>query len=449
MTQTSSPLAVVAVGGNSLILDEGRRSVPDQYAAAVETCRHIADMLALGWRVVLTHGNGPQVGFILRRSELARHELHEVPLDACGADTQGAIGYMFQRALRNEIERRARAGAWPHPPVSPVTLVTQTLVDMDDPAFQNPSKPIGSFMDAATARARAEQEGWRVVEDAGRGWRRVVPSPRPLRIVELDAIGALVRQGFLVICAGGGGVPVARHADGSLIGLDAVIDKDLASAALAAALQADLFLISTAVEKVALDYNTPRQRWLERMTAGEAQEYARQGHFQRGSMGPKSRPCWSISTGIRAARRSSPTRPISPARCRARPALASPGKGAPPHGTIRSASNTMIQTTPINNVKTASTTPGKDEEVRWEVIAIVGWAEAEVMRSKLDSFHIPCILQREAAGTALGITIGTLGEVRVMVPEQLVQEALDLLNDNDEGEGEGDVDVDVDVDDKV
>ena len=282
-------LAVIAVGGNSLILDEHHRTVPDQYAATVETCRHLADMITMGWRIVLTHGNGPQVGFILRRSELSRHELHEVPLDYCGADTQGAIGYMFQRALRNEINARLRTGAWPQdaPPVSPVTIVTQTLVDASDPAFQNPSKPIGSFMDEATAKTRAEREGWHIVEDAGRGWRRVVPSPLPRETIERDAIRALIDQGFLVICSGGGGVPVVREPDGSLKGVEAVIDKDLAGATLAASLRADLFLISTAVEKVALNYNKPDQRWLERLTVTEAQEYLRQGHFLKGSMAPK------------------------------------------------------------------------------------------------------------------------------------------------------------------
>ena len=287
MQSVGNKLAVVAVGGNSLILDEKHRTVADQYNAAVETCKHIADMIALGWRVVLTHGNGPQVGFILRRSELARHELHEVPLDACGADTQGAIGYMFQKALRNEINRRTHAGQWPHPPVSPATVVTQTLVDPNDPAFANPSKPIGSFMDEATARLRAEKEGWRVVEDAGRGWRRVVPSPKPKEIIELDAIKELVQDGFLVICSGGGGVPVQREADGTLTGIEAVIDKDLAGALMAASLHADLLLISTAVERVAIHFRKPEQQWLDRLTAAEARRYLQEGHFHKGSMGPK------------------------------------------------------------------------------------------------------------------------------------------------------------------
>jgi carbamate kinase len=282
-------LALIAVGGNSLILDERHRTVQDQYAATVETCRHIADMIAMGWRIVLTHGNGPQVGFILRRSELSRHELHEVPLDYCGADTQGAIGYMFQRALRNEINQRMKAGAWPAdiPLLSPVTLITQTLVDANDSAFQNPSKPIGSFMDEHTAQARSTHEGWHVVEDAGRGWRRVVPSPRPQETIERDAIQALIQDNYFVICSGGGGIPVVRDADGSLRGVEAVIDKDLAGASLAASLNADLFLISTAVERVAINFNKPNQQWLDRMTAAQAREYMSQGHFLKGSMAPK------------------------------------------------------------------------------------------------------------------------------------------------------------------
>jgi carbamate kinase len=282
-------LAVIAVGGNSLIADERHRAVADQYAATVETCHHIADLISMGWRIVLTHGNGPQVGFILRRSELARNELHEVPLDYCGADTQGAIGYMFQRALRNEITSRRASGNWPAemPEVSPVTVVTQTLIDANDPALSNPTKPIGSFMDEPTARLRAKKEGWHVVEDAGRGWRRVVPSPLPMRILERDAINALVLEHFFVICCGGGGVPVLLDANGLLHGVEAVIDKDLAGATLAAALQADLFLISTSVEKVAINFNKPDQRWLDRMTTTEAQQYLAQGHFLKGSMAPK------------------------------------------------------------------------------------------------------------------------------------------------------------------
>jgi carbamate kinase len=273
-------IAVVAVGGNSLIKDAEHRTVPDQYAAAAESMRHIADMVAAGWRVVVTHGNGPQVGFILRRSELSRHELHEVPLDSCGADTQGAIGYMFQKALRNEFRARGL-------PRQAVTLVTQVLVDAADPAFQKPSKPIGSFMGEAEARQLMAKEGWTIMEDAGRGWRRVVASPKPQAIVERDAIQTLLDQDFVVIAVGGGGIPVVQQPDGSLAGVEAVIDKDYASALLAGSLPAELFVISTAVEKVALNFNKPNQRWLDRLTLAEARQYLEEGHFHKGSMGPK------------------------------------------------------------------------------------------------------------------------------------------------------------------
>ena len=288
-------LAVVAVGGNSLIKDEKHKSVPDQYAAAVETSKHIAGMIEQGWNVVLTHGNGPQVGFILRRSELAIHELHPVPLDYCGADTQGAIGYMFQRALYNEFRQRGinKLAA---------TVVTQVLVDKNDPAFQNPSKPIGSFMDTAAAARKRVEEGWVMVEDAGRGWRRVVPSPLPKAIVERDAINTLISGGFVVICSGGGGIPVYQDDSGELLGLEAVIDKDFAGSLLAQSLKADMFLISTAVEKVALNYNKPDQKWLDSLTVDEAKKYLAEGHFHKGSMGPKIQAAiWFLEGGGREA----------------------------------------------------------------------------------------------------------------------------------------------------
>jgi carbamate kinase len=277
---TERKIAVVAIGGNSLIKDPQHQTVPDQYAATVETCQHIAGMIARGWDVVITHGNGPQVGFILRRSELSLHELHPVPLDSIDADTQGAIGYMIQKALYNEFRQRGLQK-------QAVTVVTQVLVDRNDPAFRHPTKPIGSFMDEKTARERSEKEGWNVIEDAGRGWRRVVPSPRPRRIIERDAIWTLLDTGFTVIAVGGGGIPVIEDEEGNLVGVEAVIDKDYASALLAISIQADLFLISTAVEKVALNYKKPNQVDLSRMTLEEARTYLAQGHFPPGSMGPK------------------------------------------------------------------------------------------------------------------------------------------------------------------
>ncbi len=274
-------LVVVAIGGNSLIKDRMHQAVRDQYVAAHETSEHVAAMIADGWDVVVGHGNGPQVGFILRRSEIAAHELHEIPLDVCGADSQGALGYALAQNLQNVLRRRGIAK-----PV--VAVVTQAEVARDDPAFADPSKPIGSFMDEAEARRRREQDGWEVVEDASRGWRRVVASPRPRRIVELEAIRTLVAAGAIVVGVGGGGIPVVANPEGDLFGVEAVIDKDLGCSLLARDLDADLFLISTAVEKVALDFGTPAQHWVDHLTLAEARRYLAEGvHFAAGSMAPK------------------------------------------------------------------------------------------------------------------------------------------------------------------
>jgi carbamate kinase len=273
-------VAVVAVGGNSLIKDEKHKTIPDQYQAGLESMTHIVDMLEQGWEVVITHGNGPQVGFIQRRSELSRHELHEVPLDYCGADTQGSIGYMFNQALYNIFKERGLDK-------KTATVVTQTVVDLKDKAFQNPTKPIGSFMDEATAKERMNKEGWVVVEDAGRGWRRVVASPIPVDIIEADAIRALVLAGYLVVGVGGGGIPVVIDEKGHLKGVEAVIDKDFGSSLLARMIKADMFVISTAVEKVAINFNKPNQQWLDKMTVAEAKKYIEEGHFAKGSMLPK------------------------------------------------------------------------------------------------------------------------------------------------------------------
>src|SRR5438067_1956231 len=273
--------AVVAIGGNSLIKDKLHQSVRDQYIAAAETTWHIAGMIKDGWDVAITHGNGPQVGFILRRSELAAHELHEVPLDVIGADTQGAIGYALQQNLQNDFARLGmeKQGA---------TVITQTEVAADDPAFRTPSKPIGSYMDEAEAARRRDRDGWDVMEDAGRGWRRVVASPRPLRIIEEDVIRSLLEQGVVVISVGGGGIPVVRNAEGDLQGVAAVIDKDRASSLLASQVGADLLIISTAVEKVALRWGRPDQEWIDRLTLLEAKQLLAEGsHFAKGSMAPK------------------------------------------------------------------------------------------------------------------------------------------------------------------
>ena len=277
------PRLVIAIGGNSLIPDGDHQSVQDQYDAAAETDDHIAGLVEQGWDVAISHGNGPQVGFILRRSELASSELHEIPLDYCGADTQGAIGYMLQQNLVNDFRQRGIDK-------SVATVVTQVEVDVNDPAFQNAAKPIGSFMDEEEAIRRRDEEGWDVLEDAGRGWRRVVASPQPMRIVELDVIKGLLDAGVVTIAVGGGGIPVIENDKGDLEGIAAVIDKDLASALLAIQVDADLLLISTAVEQVALNFGTPEQRWVDQFTLAEVKQYLEEGgHFAEGSMAPKMR----------------------------------------------------------------------------------------------------------------------------------------------------------------
>jgi carbamate kinase len=271
--------AVIAIGGNSLIPDNEHRDMTYQWDAVRETCGHIACMIQDGWRVVITHGNGPQVGYILRRAELAAHEVHTVPLDIIGADTQGSIGYMVQQALRNSLRTMGIAQ-------DVISLVTQTLVDKNDPAFSKPNKPIGGFLSEPDAR-KFESEGWNVVEDSGRGWRRVVASPQPLEIVELDAIKMALRNDYIVVAVGGGGIPVVRNDKGELRGVYAVIDKDRASSLLATGLGADLFMISTGVEKVALNFNKPEQKLLDSVTLKEARQYIQEGHFAAGSMLPK------------------------------------------------------------------------------------------------------------------------------------------------------------------
>ena len=277
------PKVVIAIGGNSLIPDADHKTVQDQYMAAAETDDHIASLVEKGWDVVISHGNGPQVGFILRRSELASSELHEIPLDYCGADTQGAIGYMLQQNLVNDFRQR---GIKKHV----ATVVTQVEVDVNDPAFSSPSKPIGSFMEEEEATRRRDNEGWDIKEDAGRGWRRVVASPAPKRIVELEVIRQLLDAGVVTIAVGGGGIPVIANESGDLEGIAAVIDKDLASALLASQVDADLLLISTAVEQVALNFGTPEQRWVDKFTLAEVKQYHEEGgHFAEGSMAPKMR----------------------------------------------------------------------------------------------------------------------------------------------------------------
>jgi len=291
-------LAVVAIGGNALIKDDKHVTVEDQQIALRETSMHLVDMIEAGWDLAIGHGNGPQVGFILRRSEIAAKAegMHEVPLDVCGADSQGAIGYELQQALHNEfLKRKINKKS--------ATIVTQVRVDQNDPAFQKPSKPIGSFMEESEAKRREKDMGWSVVEDAGRGWRRVVASPRPTEIIEIDAVKLLLDAGHVIVTVGGGGIPVIDRGDGELVGTAAVIDKDFASSLLAQTIHADLLLIATAVEKVAINFGKPEQKWLDKMTVAEAKAYLAEGtHFAKGSMAPKIQAAiWYLENGGKEA----------------------------------------------------------------------------------------------------------------------------------------------------
>jgi carbamate kinase len=299
-------IAVVAVGGNALIRDDAHTALNDQYDAVCATATHIVDMVAAGWNVVVTHGNGPQVGFILRRSEIADGQVPTVPIRYAVGDTQGAIGFMFQNAVGNALRRRGI-----DKPV--VTLVTQTLVDHDDPAFAQPDKPVGSFMKEENARRLERDLGWSIMKDGDRGWRRCVASPRPLQIIEAPIIAKLAREGVLVIACGGGGIPVERTASGELEGVEAVVDKDRASALLAIEMNADLLMIPTGVERVAIRFGQPDQQWLDRVGIEQAERFTAEGHFGEGSMRPKIEALLTFVKG-RAGGRGVITNPESIAR---------------------------------------------------------------------------------------------------------------------------------------
>jgi len=271
--------ALVAVGGNSLIRAGEKGTIAEQLANARRTAQALVGLIRLGYRLVVTHGNGPQVGAQLLRSERASDLVYSQTLDVCGAASQGEIGYILEQSLENEL---AAAGM----DIPVVNIVTQTLVSADDPAMARPTKPIGPFYSRAAAEERKRVLGWHVIEDAARGYRRVVPSPEPLEIVELEVIRTLVARDVLVVCTGGGGIPVMR-VDGHLQGVDAVIDKDRASALLASELAIDLFAISTDTEYVYLNYKTPSQVPLQCVTVSEVEQYHREGHFPAGNMGPK------------------------------------------------------------------------------------------------------------------------------------------------------------------
>jgi len=274
-------IAVIAVGGNALVTDPEHQAVDDQFRSVTASMKGVVDLICEGWTVVITHGNGPQVGFALRRSELSAPEVPPLPMDYADADTQGVIGYMFQRAVGNELRRRGT-------PRHVLTVVTQVAVSADDPAMAHPTKPIGAFLTQSQAEEVRARDGWSVAEDAGRGWRRVVPSPHPVEIVEIEAIRTLVDAGHIVVACGGGGIPVIR--DGSeLCGTWAVIDKDLTASLLARQLSADLLIILTGVDRVAMGFGTPEQRWLDRASAADLRIALDAGEFPAGSMEPKVR----------------------------------------------------------------------------------------------------------------------------------------------------------------
>jgi carbamate kinase len=274
---------VLAVGGNSLVRDKEHQSLKDQYEAAHQTVAHVANMLAAGWEVGLSHGNGPQVGAELLRGEIARAEVEPLPLDIADAETQGIIAYALQQNLQNILRHRGLD-------IEVASVITQVEVDPKDIAFSEPTKPIGAFMDEEEAKLRASRDGWDVREDAGRGWRRVVASPAPMRIVEEKTLRRLVDDGVCVIAVGGGGIPVVRDENGDLRGKPAVIDKDLASAMWANTLDADLLLISTKVDRVALFWGTPEQQFVDFMPMEEVRRHLDEGvHFAIGSMEPKMR----------------------------------------------------------------------------------------------------------------------------------------------------------------
>lgn len=284
MTLTTSnktkPVAVVAIGGNALIPDNKHTSMICQRRIAEDIAVQIVDMIASGWNVVLTHGNGPHVGMYLRSNELASAELPKFPLDHAVSATQGEIGYLLQLALGNELAKR-------HIQQAVVSVVTQVQVDPEDVSFNHPDKPIGTFMTEEVATLNAKTLGWTIVEDSGRGWRRVVPSPKPLKIIEASAIKTLIDSGVLVIACGGGGIPVIQTEIGEYTGVEAVIDKDRASAMLAIQLNADMYLVPTGVEKIAINFGKPNQEWLTHMTLEQAQQHMLAGQFPAGSMLPK------------------------------------------------------------------------------------------------------------------------------------------------------------------
>lgn len=280
MQPQNGKLAVVAFGGNALLRQEDHGTQEEQIARARQAARWLAEIVRSGYRLIVVHGNGPQVGNILVQAEEASTKIPPQSLDVCVAQTEGSIGFMLQQAIRNRLESIGVGG-------EVATVLTEVEVDPADPAFRKPAKPIGPFFTRYRAEALGRDLGWTMREDAGRGWRHVVPSPRPLRILNLRTIASMLQSAAVVIAAGGGGIPVVKGRDGQWRGIEAVIDKDYASALLAAELKADLFIILTGVAKVALDYNQPTQRFVDRLTLAEAAQHLAAGQFPPGSMGPK------------------------------------------------------------------------------------------------------------------------------------------------------------------
>ncbi|MFD1781025.1 carbamate kinase [Fredinandcohnia salidurans] len=278
-----SEVVIVAIGGNALVKENGRDSVQDQYEAVKETVVNITDMIEEGFKVVVTHGNGPQVGFSLRRSEIANEVagMPDMPLVNCVADTQGGIGYQIQQALTNELAKRGINK-------KVATVITQIEVSKDDPNFKDPTKPVGSFFTLEQAEEmKKSHPDWTFIEDSGRGYRRVVPSPKPINIVEKEAIKSLIDAGFIVIAVGGGGIPVIKTGENTYEGIDAVIDKDFATSLLAEQVNAETLIITTGVSRVCINFGKPNQKALEKITVEETKQYVKEGHFPAGSMLPK------------------------------------------------------------------------------------------------------------------------------------------------------------------
>jgi len=272
-------LVLIAIGGNSLTRENQIGTIAEQFSNTRETSRYLVEIVKAGWDLVLTHGNGPQVGAKLRRVELAADQVYELPLGILDADTQGGIGYMIQQVLGNQLKLQGLNKTI-------VSLVTQVEVHPDDPDLIHPSKPIGEFYDEETAKERVASHGWVMKEDAGRGWRRLVPSPHPIRIIELEAIKQCIQAGIIPIAVGGGGIPVVEK--GTILdGVNGVIDKDLASSLLAKELNTDVFVISTGVDNVSIGFNTPNQRLLHHITTSELKSHYENREFPPGSMGPK------------------------------------------------------------------------------------------------------------------------------------------------------------------